>query len=289
MSTNSGIQVIYGDNQSALHPNYIADIVYANHGGIDLHIDMLTQAKKGDRFPCLVYVQGSGWQKQLTKLYLPKMMPFAFAGYVVACVEYRTAEEAPFPAQIQDARAAVRFLRAHAEDYGIDPEHIALMGDSSGGHTVLMASIADGFLEDTPDYPAFSSKVNCVIDFYAPTDLLARGMDARWDGIDPDRMRSFAFRADTQEGVVENLKKANPLAYISADRPLPPILIMHGDRDPLVPFSQSELLFEKLRETGHEVEFFKIAGAGHGIGFWIDPVYKTCIGFLHAYICQKFE
>ena len=106
MSTNSGIQVIYSDNQSPPHPNYLSNVVYANHGGIDLHLDILTQARKGDKFPCLVYVQGSGWGKQLTQLYLPKMVPFAFAGYVVACVEYRTAEQAPFPAPVR-----IRFLR----------------------------------------------------------------------------------------------------------------------------------------------------------------------------------
>lgn len=289
MSTNSGIQVIYSDNQSPPHPNYLSNVVYANHGGIDLHLDILTQARKGDKFPCLVYVQGSGWGKQLTQLYLPKMVPFAFAGYVVACVEYRTAEQAPFPAQIQDTRAAIRYLRKNAEEYGIDPEHIALMGDSSGGHTVLMASIADGFLEDTPDYPEYSNKVNCVIDYYAPTDMLAGGMESRWENMPEERRKSFAFRGETKEEMYEMLRKGNPLAYISEDRPLPPILIMHGDRDPMVPFSQSVILYEKLRETGHEVEFYKIAGAGHGVGFCIDQVYKVCKAFLRAYITTPFK
>ena len=84
------------------------------------------------------------------------------------------------------------------------------------------------------------------------------------------------------------LHKGNPLAYITPDRPLPPILIMHGDRDPMVPFSQSVILYEKLRETGHEVEFYKIVGAGHGVGFLTEQVYDVCKAFLRAYITTPF-
>ncbi len=285
---DTGVHTIYADFSKPQHPNYIADLVYANHDGIDLHIQMLTQAQPGDRLPCLVYVQGSGWGKQRTQLFLPKMVPFAVAGYVVACVEYRTSAQAPFPAQIQDTRAAVRFLRANAQAYGINPDHIALMGDSSGGHTVLMAALADGSIEDTPDYPEYSSAVNCVIDFYGPTDMLASGLDQRWKDMPEDRRKEFVFRAQTDAEMKALIQKGNPLSYISTDRPLPPLLIMHGDRDPVVPFNQSVILYEKLRETGHDVEFYKVLGAGHGVGFWIEPVYDAVKAFLRAYIYTGF-
>lgn len=284
LHANSGIHTIYADFSKPQHPNYIPDVIYATHDGIDLHLQFLTSAQPGDALPCLVYVQGSGWAKQSTQLYIPKMVPFANAGYVVACVEYRTSEQAPFPAQIQDTRAAIRYLRANAEKFGIHPEHIALMGDSSGGHTVLMASLADGFIEDTPDYPEFSSQVNCVVDFYGPTDMLFSGLDKRWEGMTPERYRGFVFRGETKDEMLALLKQGNPLNYITAERPLPPVLIMHGDRDSLVPFDQSVLLYDKLRETGHEVEFYKILGAGHGVGFWIEPVYDAVKAFLRAYI-----
>ncbi len=281
---DTGIHTIYADFSKPQHPNYLADLVYANHDGIDLHIQMLSQAKSGDHLPCLVYVQGSGWGKQQTQLYLPKMMPFAYAGYVVACVEYRTSAQARFPAQIQDTRCAIRFLRKNAQTYGIDPQHIALMGDSSGGHTVLMAALADGFIEDTPDYSEYPSNVNCVIDFYGPTDMLASGLDQRWKNMTQERKKEFVFRAETDAQMRALIQQGNPLTYISADRPLPPVLLMHGDRDPVVPLNQSVILYEKLRETGHDVEFYKILGAGHGVGFWIGPVYDAVNAFLRAYI-----
>jgi len=284
---DTGIHTIYADFSKPQHPNYYPDIVYANHSGMDLHIQLLTMAQPGDRYPCLVYVQGSGWAKQLTQLYIPKMVDFAYSGFVVACVEYRPSEVEKFPAQIQDVRAAIRYLRANADQYGIDPDCIGLMGDSSGAHTSLMAVLGDGSIEDTPDYPNISSKVNCIVDIYGPTDMLASGLDARWENMPEERKKNFVFRADTKEEMYELLRRGNPLAYVTPEADIPPMLILHGDADVLVPFNQSVILYEKMRECGKTVEFYKILGAGHGVGFWIPPVYDAIKAFLRAYIYGK--
>jgi acetyl esterase/lipase len=190
-----------------------------------LTLQIISQANAGEKNPALVFVQGSGWQPQKIKLYMPKLMAFARAGYVVVCVEYRCSEEAGYPAQIQDTRTAVRYVKAHAKELGVDPERIALMGDSSGGHTALMAGLTDAENLDTPEYGEYSADVAAVIDYYAPTDM-SQMFDFSGEGEIPAeiRERMLLFRhAKTYEEAQEMLKLSNPLRYITPSRPLPPV------------------------------------------------------------------
>jgi acetyl esterase/lipase len=178
-------------------------------------------------------------------------------GYAVASVGYRLSGDAPFPAQIEDVRAAVRWLRANAARYNLDPDRVGTWGSSAGGHLVALLGTDGG---------EKASRVQAVCDFFGPTDLVQM---ARTPGY--ERHAS----ADSPESkliggpVLENRDKAaraNPIAFV--DRADPPFLIVHGDRDPVVPPGQSRLLFDALKKAAVPVRLHTLRGAGHGgVGF----------------------
>ncbi len=145
-TTGNEIGVIYHHN-----------VEYAEIDGEKAHLQILrplTRNQPDMVCPCVVFCKGSAWFKQDVYIQLPRVAKLAERGYVVAVVEYRHSGIAPFPAQIMDARNAVRFLRVHAEEYGIDPEKIVVAGDSSGGHTAMFAGMIHDDVENTL-FPAF--------------------------------------------------------------------------------------------------------------------------------------
>jgi acetyl esterase/lipase len=176
-------------------------------------------------------------------------------------------------------------LRVNAEKYGIDAENVALWGDSSGGHTVLIAGITGDGLLDTEDYNQYSCKVNSIVNFYGPTDV-AKMCEY------PSIMDHST--ADSPEGyligkvpVLENLdlvKAACPATYVSADKDCPPVLTIHGDSDRIVPFEQSIVIHEALVKAGKYSEFYKLVGADHGSGeFWADETYDIIEAFIRRH------
>lgn len=277
-----GMHILYADCSRPAYPEFYPEIPYRKRDGRTLHIQLLTTAKSGEKHPLLVYIQGSAWLEQNRHRHLLKLTRFAMEGYVVASVEYRPSTLAQFPAQILDTRAAIAFLCEHAQEYAIDPQRIAIFGDSSGGHTAVMTALAQGalFEEEGVHVPP----LRAVVDFYGPSAL--------------DRMSDFPSdmdHADIQSPeclliggkLNENharVQAADPRSYISPDRRLPPILILHGDRDATVPFNQSLLLYEKLRDCGQNTEFYKVHGAGHGTGMWCTRVLDVVSAFLQAYV-----
>lgn len=286
MESPEGMKTIYADKTDPLRVTYIPDIEYANRGR-PLFIQMLTRAFPGsiERYPALVYVQGSAFMQQNVKASLPMLVDFAREGYVVASVEYRHTGESIFPAHIQDVRTAVRFLRANAERFCIDPARIAIWGDSSGGHSAALTGVSADVEEfDTDDFPGVSSGVSCVVDFYGPTDL-AKMIDFP-SAMDHNGPQSPEGRL--VGGVVSEKPKmvraASPITYITPGKDLPPYLVIHGDEDPLVPFNQSVILYEALRQNGHRAEFYKVLGGGHGMYLWIPEVLELVKKFLKAYL-----
>lgn len=282
----AGMHVLYADNTRPQHPDYYPDVVYVErHRPLTLQI--IRQSKAGEKNPAIVYIQGSGWHKQNLKQYIAKLMPYARAGYVIASVEYRYSEEAGFPAQIQDARTAIRYVKAHADELGVDPDRIAVMGDSSGGHTALMAGLAYGEAFDTPEYGEYTADVRCIIDFYGPTDMSQMFEVTGKTGVIPQDVRRELLlfeKAETYEELREQARLANPLAYITRERAVPPMLILHGDEDPVVPFHQSVLLYQKMQACGQKAEFYKILGAGHAVGIWIPDIDDVVLRFLRAHL-----
>jgi acetyl esterase/lipase len=280
-----GMQVIFGDKSESYSAVYLPDIEYARYGDRTLKLNLLQPKNAKGPHPLLVYIQGSGWLPQSLYQNIPQLADFAHRGYLVASVEYRHSLEARFPAQIQDVKAAIRFLRANAEKYSLDPERVAVWGDSSGGHLAAMTGVSDGIMEfNTLNYAAESSGVKAVVDFYGPTDLLQMNQfPSKIDHDAANSPESLLVGGPLQENKAR-ATQANPISYISREKPLPPFLIMHGDQDELVPFNQSVLLYQALKEARQDVTFYKVKGAGHGSGFWTLEILEIVHRFLAAYL-----
>lgn len=239
------------------------DVVYDTIDKQELKLDICAP-KEGGPYPCVVVFHGGAWiggsRKDLSVG--PKGGPsfieeVAARGYVVASVGYRLAPKHQFPAQIQDARAAVRFLRANAKTYGIDRDKFAAAGFSAGGHLALLLGLADkvdGW--DVGSNLDQSPRVQCVVDFFGPTDLSLYNTEAIQDAY---LVPVFGKTAKTDKEV---FKRASPVTY--ASKSAPPVLIFHGTFDVVVPVGHSETLTKKLKDCGASCELVTLFGEGHG-------------------------
>ncbi len=285
-----GMKTIMADNADRYRVKYTPDIEYVRRGEKALTLQLLQPGRIGlgeEKKPLLVYVQGSAWMQQDCYGGLLNIGHLARRGYIVASVEYRPSQEAEFPAFLQDVKSAIRFLRAHADEYGIDTERVAVWGDSSGGHAALLAGFTPGDAAfKTEDNQEYSDAVSAIVDFYGPTDVSRINETPR----NPVFMNATE---PTPEDILlggcvkENpslAKPADPLQYIFADKEIPPVLIAHGDIDSVVPFRQSVLIYEKLVECGKVAEFYKVLGAEHGTFMWTEQLLDIVADFLNAYV-----
>lgn len=255
-------------NRDAIPANveFIPNIAFGKGGRRRLLLDVLRPRERPEQPPpALVYIFGGAWRTGSKESGIPWLAPLAERGYFCASIEYRLSQEALFPAQIEDCKCAIRFLRSQALRLGLDPERIGVWGPSAGGHlATLVGTAADRFeLEGSGGWPYYSSRVQAVCDWFGPTDFLqmdAAGSEQNHDA--PDSPESQLVGGPIQE-VPDRVARANPITYVSGDEP--PFLIMHGDKDPLVPHHQSVLLYEALTRAGaREVVFHTMEGAGHG-------------------------
>jgi len=288
-----GMKTIMADRSQKNHVYYLKDIEYVKRDGAPLKLQILKpgyleqEHTAAEKYPLIIFVQGSAWRKQNCYQAIPMLSVMARKGYVIASVEYRASDDAPFPAFLQDVKSAIRFLRVNAGLYGIDQERVAIWGDSSGGHTALMVGVTAGMEEFmTADNRDVSDAVSVVVDYYGPTDV-TKINDA------PRNPMFIADKANIPEdilfrGVVaehpEIAQPGNPLNYVRADKEIPPILIAHGDWDSLVPFNQSVLMYQKLIECEKVVEFYKVVGAEHGRFMWTEELMDITSKFIGAYI-----
>jgi acetyl esterase/lipase len=180
-------------------------------------------------------------------------------GYAVASINYRYSQQAVFPAQIEDCKAAIRWLRANAAKYHIDPDRVGVWGASAGGHLVALLGTAGAAkdLEGKGGNADQSSRVQCVVDWFGPTDLVK--IDRQPEKADTAVAKLIGGPLKDNR---EKAKKASPMTYV--DKNSAPFLIMHGDKDNVVPLDQSEILADALKKAGVEVKLQVIKNNGHG-------------------------
>ena len=232
------------------------DVEYGRAGDKPLTLDVYgPKDRKAEKLPVIVWIHGGGWRAG-NKSSGGRLTPFVASGnYVGVAVGYRLSGEAIWPAQIHDCKAAIRWVRANAEQLGIDPDKIGVWGNSAGGHLVSLLGTSGGVaeLEGENGSADASSRVTCVVDFCGPTDMA--------------RMRHSAvdelFGKPLEEREAE-AKAASPVTHVTKDDP--PTLIVHGTKDGTVPIEQADLFYEKLKQTGVDVHRVTIEGGGHGIG-----------------------
>ena len=256
-----------------LKPTF-ADVAYATLSQAQ-KLDLYLPDRSSERNPLVVYIHGGAFKEGDKRGHARLFRKVLAAGYAVASLNYRMSGEARFPALVQDVKAAVRFLRANADRYRIDPERFAAWGPSAGGYLVAMLGVT-GDVTDF-DAPALgnagvSSRVQAVVDWFGPTDFgvmdaqaaanPACGADAQYHDA-ADSPESLLLGAPVQD-VPELVRAANPITYISASAP--PFLIQHGTVDCVVPTQQSVILFEALVPVLGEgrVTLTLLENAGHG-------------------------
>jgi acetyl esterase/lipase len=232
----------------------LRDVEYVRRGEQALLLDLYLPAQRAGRLPVVVWVHGGGWNKGSKDNCPAKWL--AAEGFAVASIQYRLSTEAVWPAQIEDCRAAVRWLRANAAAHGLDATCVGAWGGSAGGHLVALMGTLDG--------PA-DERVQAVCDWYGPSDLLTMPPNV----FSPGRSRDDLAKANGAQllgGIVmdmpERAKSASALCQVTPDDP--PFLIMHGDADPQVPLEQSEKLHAALRRAGVPSHLEILKGAGHG-------------------------
>ena len=252
------------------------DLEYGRAGGKILHLDLYYPEKSQNLLPLIIWIHGGAWRTGTKNDAVPPL-PLTAEGYAVASVEYRLSQEAVFLAQIYDCKAAVRWLRANAPRYHLDPAKFAAWGASAGGHLAALLGTSGGVaaLEGDVNDLKESSRVQAVVDWYGPSALLQIGIpDSDIKHNDPGSPESQLIGGAILEHE-DKAAQASPVTYIlgvtaglhgASDNhtETPPFLIMHGDRDRSVPFNQSELLDAALKKAGADSTFIPVKGVGHG-------------------------
>ena len=226
--------------------------------------------------PAVLWLCGGAFCVVDRSVWMPQMVDLARRGYVVASVNYRTSNAVPFPAQLMDVKAAIRFLRANAAEFCIDPNRVAVMGESAGGTLASLAGVTADMPEfDVGEHLETSSAVQAVVDFYGLSQLVGKPEHS-----DDPNVADWALTAFLGGLTPEKAARASAVNYV--DENTPPFMILHGTEDITVPMASSELLYEKLTEKGVYVEFYKLEGAAHGDDmFYQEPVFDLIDAFLN--------
>ncbi len=281
------------------------DVDYVGDKHIGHRLDVHLPKKGKAPFPIVVVVYGSAWFSNNFKgaaFFDPEMgesigQYLLKAGFGVVTVNHRSSRDSIFPAQIQDVKAAIRFIRANAAIFSLDNRFVGITGWSSGGHLSALAAATNGlktFKINNLDidiegklgkYTETSSHVDAVVDWFGPTDFLIMdkcGSAFKHD--DEKSPESSVIGGKIQENP-DKVVLANPITYVRKDNP--PFLIIHGDKDPLVNHCQSEKLFEQLQKQGVQSELIVIKDGGHGPKVMIPTYYAKMVAFFKAKINKK--
>ena len=242
------------------------DVEYGQAGDVKLKLDTYTPKEPAaKKLPCLVWIHGGAWQGGNKSSGMGTVAPFAATGeYVGVSVGYRLTGVASWPAQIYDCKAAIRWIRAHADELGIDPDKIGAWGGSAGGHLVAMLGTSGDVkeVEGECGCPEHSSRVTCVCDYFGPTDFV--GYEGYVTASENKNGPIYKLLGGTVKEKGDIAKQASPVNFVSKDDP--PFLFLHGTQDELVPLSQSESLNKLLKEAGCDSKLIVIKNAGHGFG-----------------------
>ncbi len=273
------------------------DVVYGRKHGMALTLDVFTPKEKAKGIG-LVFVISGGWFSNHDAIPVPLIEPLVKRGYTVFAVCHGSQPRFTIPEIIDDINRSVRFVRHQARDYGIDPDRIGILGASAGGHLSLMqATNGDGGKLLAPDSVSrTSSRVQAVVAFFPPTDFLnygkpgehalgtgkLAGYRAPFDFHDFDIKQHLYTRVTDPARIEEIGRSISPINHVSSDDP--PVLLIHGDADPLVPYQQSEIMVAKLKASGNEAKLITKPGAQHG---WlsIEKDFETeVVGWFDAHL-----
>jgi acetyl esterase/lipase len=236
---------------------------------MSLKLDLYSPKDRAKPVPAVIFIHGGAWKGGYRQMYHFYCTKFAEHGYIAATISYRLTSDAPFPAAVEDAKCAVRWLRANAETLGVNPDAIGVAGGSAGGHLSMMV----GYSSDTPELEGkgghgdFSSRVQAVVDLYGPTDLTTEAARSERDVI--------RFLGDkTMDEEPELYRLASPITHVTKDDP--PTLILHGSIDDTVTIDHAERLADALKKNDVEHVFDRVEGWPHAMDLEPD-VNRHCL------------
>lgn len=260
-------------------------LVYARYGGRELHLNLYHPAQGKGPFPGVVFIHGGGWIGGPTLQFRRQAAYLASKGFVASTIEYRLSGEAPYPAAVYDCKAAVRWMRANARKFKINPPKIAVAGGSAGGHLAALLGTTNGIsaLEGNGGNAGFSSRVQAVVAFNGIYDFVSLVEKS------PSRIlveRSVPkFLGGPLQEVPEVYVEASPVAHVSSNDP--PFLLLHGTADTTSPYSQALEMQKALERAGVKVELYSAKGANHGF-FNSPPYYKPTLKRMEEFLRSVF-
>ncbi|GAA2984365.1 alpha/beta hydrolase [Lentilactobacillus parakefiri] len=255
---------------------------WLGHSTLNLELTVLRQFEgQPHALPVIFWFGGGGWMTVDHNVHLPNLVDFVRAGYVVVSVQYRNSNQAVWPAQLIDAKAAIRYIKAHAEKYQIDPSRVALMGESAGGHLASMAAVTNGQKQfDVGDYLDQSSDIQLAIPWYGVVNPLSAKQNSASDDFD------FVYRnllGAKPEDHPELVAQADPHTFIN-DQTIP-FLILHGSDDEVVPVEDSRKLYDDLISHGVDADYYVLEGGQHMDELFMQPeVVKIIVAFLNHHL-----
>ena len=260
---------------------YVPDIPFARFESRTLHLQLLKPfwSSANARCPLVVFIQGSAWTNPNPYHQIPQLSAFAQAGFVVASVTHRSCVDTPFPAFLEDVKTAIRFLRAHADEHGIDPERVGVWGTSSGGNAALLAGLT-GEAYATEAYSDQRSDVQAVVDCFGPADIRAmidQSYPEAWHAPGNPLERLSGKPMAESAAIFDAM---SPTRLIRPGMNLPPFLLLHGDADKAVAFAQSEQCYRALKAHGYRATLYRVPGAPHEEGFWSQALLTVILDFL---------
>ncbi|WP_368088527.1 prolyl oligopeptidase family serine peptidase [Bifidobacterium bifidum] len=265
-------------------------------GADDLVMDIIAPQSTGDdddrRYPTVVFVQGSAWTTPDRDYEIPQLSELAREGFVVATVNHRNASRdasAVFPAYLKDVKAAIRYLRANARQWHIDPGRLGIWGTSSGGNTSLLVGLtADDPRYEDGSYATESDAVSFVVSCFPPTDMM-EAIDAFGNEDDPFRLYYFGpfaavVGATHETGLCDDVRRRaadmSPYLQVRDGVAYPPTMLLHGTADTVVPYRQSVKMHKRLLEHGVDSRLVLVDGAEHERDFWSPQVFDMIFDFI---------
>lgn len=263
-----------------------SNVEYANMNGVPLHLQIITPQsrnmnKETEKYPCLVYVQGSAWLKQNINAKLGLLARLAEKGYVIAVVEYRDSEMASFPAVAVDTRNAIRFMKLHGSEYMADTENLFVGGDSSGSHAAMFSQIIQDDAQETNLYPGINADVKGILSFYgANSMMLEDGMPSTLSHHLPNSPEGMQMGGVNLREHPELCRKMSVECNVDENTKLPPVLMFHGTKDRTINPKVSVAVYNRLKQYGKDVKLYFLEGADHGGSeFWTEEVQEIVIRF----------
>jgi acetyl esterase/lipase len=263
----------------------ISDVQYCTGGGRPLLMDVfIPKHRNWTPTPAVLWIHGGGWERGDKNGNSGAQM-LANDGFVTASLFYRLSGDSPFPADVEDCKCAIRFLRANAPKYGIDPDRIGVAGASAGGHLAELVATADqsAGLEGNGGWQNVSSKVQAAAAYYGVSDFTVGALQFQHH---TGQVVVKLFRG-TEKEKPELYRKASPIFYVSKDDP--PLLLAHGEKDDLVPFEQSVRMAAAYRRVGRSVEFIAVKNAGHDLEQVGDAPVSPSVEVVHQKTIDFFK